>query len=83
MGEYVTFFQVQCFPDTSWLNFRDVENETVLLLFNLENETTTSICSFLLLSTMQTQSCNSVKFSQHRGVIKHNIPNILPRVLLP
>ena len=28
---------------------------------------------FLLFSTMQTQSCNSVKSNQHRDITKHNI----------
>ena len=83
MWGYVVFFQVQCFPDTSWLNFRYSENETVLLLFNTENETAKSICSLLLLSTKQTQSYNSVKPTQHGGITRHNIPNILPWVLLP
>ena len=83
MWGYVVFFQVQCFPDTSWLNFRYSENETVLLLFNTEYETATSTCSLLLLSTKQTQSYNSVNLTQHGGVTKHNIPNILPWTLLP
>lgn len=74
MWGYVVFFQVQCFPDTSWLNFRYSENETVLLLFNTKSETATSTCSLLLLSTKQTQSYNSVNLTQHGGITKHNFP---------